>query len=83
MKKAEESLNSEVISFFKEKIILVESRLRGIEEKQSEFTEKFIIMDAKKSMIEYLIVNWWKIAAVIIPSLFFLGEIGYHIRKLV
>ena len=83
MKKAEELPSSEIINFFKEKIILIESRLKGIEDKQDEFTERFIIMDTKQSMIEYVVKNWWKLAAVIIPSLFFLGEIGYHIRKLV
>jgi len=71
------------LTFFKEKLASIEKRLVRIEDKQSEFTERFIKMDAKRSVFDFIIKNWWKILIVLMPLMFFFGEIALRIRQLV
>jgi len=73
----------QAIEFFKEKVTKIEQRLASIEEKQLDFTKRFIILDTKQSITDYIVKNWWKLAAFLIPFLFMLGELSLYIRKLV
>ena len=72
-----------VITFIKERLERIDKRLSSIEAQQAEFRERFIEIDARKNLLNFIIKNWWKILAVLVPALFFLGEIALHIRKLV
>jgi hypothetical protein len=61
----------------------IDKRLVAMEEKQRDFNERFIKMDARQDLFGFFTANWWKITALVIPLLFFLGEIAIHIRKII
>ena len=61
----------------------IDKRLVAMEQKQSDFNERFIKMDARQDLVGFFTGNWWKIIAVVIPLLFFLGEIAIHIRTII
>lgn len=68
--------------YLKERLNKIENAIIDIKNKQLYFHDRFLIIDSKKSMIDYLGKNWWKFTALIVPLLFMLGEIGLAIRKI-
>ena len=77
------SRKSALMVFIRDRFDKIESELNSLKEKQSEMSKKVLIIETKRSMLQFIIKNWWKLAAFLLPVLFMLGEIGLQIRKLV
>lgn len=72
-----------VIQMIRERLDRIDGRLSRLENQHDEILKFYYEHNATASIKTFIVKNWWKLAAVIIPVLFILGEISLHIRRLV
>ena len=71
------------INYLDKRITKLENSLSKIMESHQSLTHKFIVIETKRSLLQYVVQNWWKLAAFITPALFMLGEISVQVRHLI
>lgn len=72
-----------MIDMIRARLDRIDNRLSALEAQHNvmllHYTRSTFVEELKATFIK----NWWKILAILIPALFFLGELAVHIRTLV
>lgn len=72
----------EVYDVLKTEIDVLRLRMEELEGRHCEFRDKFILLEARKSLVEFASKNWWKLLFVSSPIIIGVGELMVYLRNL-